>query len=107
MLALKAGVTVGGLSPEILLAIMVAHAVYQEFGQGLTVTSVRDGVHKTGSKHYQGDGADLRTRVFDSEATKRAVRDVLASRLGHDYDVVLEPTHIHVEYDPKTEQIHS
>ena len=51
MLALKAGVVVGGLSPEILLAIMVAHAVYQEFGQGLTVTSVRDGVHKTGSKH--------------------------------------------------------
>ncbi len=43
---------------------------------------------------------DLRTRDLSAWETKSIVKD-LKIILGRDYDVVLEPTHIHIEYDKK------
>ena len=72
----------------------------------VVITSVCDGTHMEGSKHYEGNAFDVRTWVTDtcgvqmSRDTKRDIATFLQNILGMDYDVVAEATHIHVEYDP-------
>jgi len=102
MLSLKAGVLPRGMSTEILLAVIVANDVYTGMGVDLVLTSIVDGSHSRGSRHYQGDAIDLRTRNFPTDADAKTASDRIRERLGADYDVVLEGNHIHVEYDPKT-----
>lgn len=69
----------------------------------IVITSGADGQHKSGSLHYKGHAADIRTRNFPSEAAIKQFMAALKSELGEDYDLVLEksPPHIHVEYDPE------
>lgn len=110
-LALKPGVRVQGMRPEMLVALMVAKAVYDEHGVDCVVTSVTDGRHSYQSLHYSGQALDLRTHVFrDAEHARRA-RNRIAERLGQDYDVLLESVgtaneHIHIEYQPKRGKPH-
>jgi len=95
---LKKGVSVHGLGPEIIIALMVANDVYKKYGYELVITSGTDGVHGYSSEHYKGDAVDLRTNNINDKAVIVAE---IAERLGSDYDVVLESTHCHLEYDPK------
>lgn len=97
MIAIKTGVRTRGIGCEILLAVVVAHELFRERGESLTITSCTDGVHKERSLHYTGCAVDLRLPAVGKEA----MVDALRSRLGVDYDVVLEKDHIHLEYDPK------
>ncbi len=97
---LKKGVSVKQLSPQIVLAIGVADAVYREFGKELVITSVCDGKHRKNSLHYSGNAVDLRTRYF-GKAVITKVAQALVDKLTIDYDVVVEDDHIHLEYDPK------
>ena len=89
--------------------MMKAAIVYREVGisdDRAVITSVCDGRHRQGSKHYTGDAFDLRT-WSDNKGTqmtdhfKEYLAKNLRAELGTDYDVVVESTHIHVEYDPK------
>ncbi len=98
---LKKGVSVKQLSPQIVVAIVVADSVYKEFGKELVITSVCDGRHRKASLHYSGNAIDLRTRYF-GRATAIKVAQALVDKLTIDYDVVLEDDHIHIEYDPKS-----
>ena len=93
----KGGVCV---TAQTLHAMAVADVVCSNFGVEAVCTALLDGKHITGSKHYIGDAFDLRNRDVP-EGQRQAFRDDLALRLGPDYDVVLEATHFHVEYDPK------
>ena len=95
---LKEGVRVAGVRPEIVLAMQVAEVVYQEHQSELVITSVTEGTHSPTSLHYSGAAFDC--RIWN--VNPRAVRDSLADRLGEDYDVVLERTHLHVEFQPKS-----
>lgn len=97
---LKRGVRVGGLRPELLLAIVVANDVYTNYGKELVITSVVDGKHKVGSTHYSGCGVDLRTRYF-KEDDKKEVADEIRKNLTDDYFVLLESDHIHLHYKPR------
>lgn len=97
---LKTGVKIQGIRPELLFALNVADRVYNTHGEELVITSIKDGKHKVGSKHYSGDAADLRIKFF-TEPKKKEVHARLIASLGQDYDVVLHETHIHVEFDPK------
>jgi hypothetical protein len=97
---LKEGVAVQGLRTEMLLGLMIALGVYQEYGYDLVVTSLLDGKHSRTSLHYSGCGADLRTRHMQ-EAHKQLIADEINDRCGTDYDVVLESDHIHMEFQPK------
>jgi hypothetical protein len=78
------------------------------FGHESLLTSGMDGDHSDLSLHYQGLGWDLRTRHSNSQTGKfhskrvlNAVAKQLRLLLGADYDVVVEATHIHIEFDPK------
>lgn len=97
MIAIKTGVRIRGMQPEILLAVVVAHELFREQAQTLTITSCTDGRHKDGSHHYTGCAVDLRLPT----AKPDSVVAQLQNRLGADYDVILEGDHIHLEYDPK------
>ena len=99
---LKYDVSSDGIEPEGAYIVMVAHRVWQRYlRRDLTVTSITDGEHSANSLHYQGRAIDLRNRNLEDHEQEVALRE-LRRHLGKDYDVVLEPTHIHVEYDPKT-----
>lgn len=96
---IKPGVDLTNISPQMQMANAKAQLLWLAFGQQLVITSGRDGTHMSRSKHYEGNACDYRTRYFD-DTTKAEVARTLAYILGDDYDVVVESTHIHVEYDP-------
>jgi hypothetical protein len=93
-------VDLSNLQPQMVVALLVVEGVFGHFGYEAIITSGRDGKHRAGSLHYLGRALDFRTRHVISHH-KTQIVDSLAARLGPDYDVVLEETHLHVEYDPK------
>ena len=97
---LKRGVTLLGVSPQVVIGLMAAAAVWRRMGQELVVTSVTDGEHKAGSSHSRGMAADLRTRYFPVEK-RPAVLTALQEALTSEYQCILEPTHIHMQWKPK------
>lgn len=95
---LKQNVRLEGISPIIVLALTIVANVFAEHGQDLVITSVTDGKHMEDSLHYAGRAADVRKPAYTH--IHKLVDDI-AIALGDSFDVVLEPTHIHIEYDPK------
>ena len=95
---LKPGVRLRGMSVQALFIIIAAGPVWEMHGApALIITSVTDGRHSDGSYHHSGDGVDLRTRNLPGEIELAAID--LRDALGADFDVVVERTHIHVEYE--------
>lgn len=102
MITLKQDVEINGIRPETVLAISIAASVMAKHNQDLMVTSVRDGVHMEGSRHYTGHAFDMRSNTMTAEQIA-AVRQELTEALGPDFDVVVEKLHIHVEFDKRGE----
>ena len=99
-LRLKPGVRLHGIEPQMILAMYIAAECCRELGTDCTVTSVVEGKHGAKSLHYVGRAIDIRTRTLTPER-QETLRERIKSRLGADFDVILEPTHIHIEWDPK------
>ena len=100
---LKRGVRVRGVRPETVLAMMIAESILSERHIEFTITSCTEGKHSRGSLHYSGGAFDMRSRDMSSQLQKIRIVDDLKEALGIDFDVVLEKTHIHVEFQPKGE----
>lgn len=106
---LKAGVSLTKLQPQIAIVVPIVAAIYAAHNaEEMVITSGNDGRHSTNSKHYSGNAIDLRIWPFPEKAQQEAVvREIQtalngkASNAVGEYDVVLEKTHIHLEYDPK------
>ena len=103
---LKSGVKLTDLSPQIVLAMMVAEEVFAEFGVPLVVTSVNDGKHSAESWHYKGRAFDARTKYPDLDGRESELRDKVKEALGDDFDVVMEAIgedreHLHVEWEQR------
>jgi hypothetical protein len=71
------------------------------------VTGLQEIGHSETSYHY-GRPGDTRCRAFDirttelTEVQRTSVRQELRVRLPKgEFDVVWEPTHLHIEFDPK------
>lgn len=96
----KHSVDLNGIKPEIMWGGIVVASVYERLGYDCVVTSVNDGSHSRGSLHYVGMAMDFRIRHVPEEQHQQ-LRDLIDESLGPQYDVVLESTHIHVEYQPK------
>ena len=93
-----------GVKPETIRGMHIVANIYKSLGKELTVTSVCDGEHKNGSKHYQGLAFDCRTwrdstGVQMTPKEKEVLAKYCRDALGDDWDVVIEKTHMHVEYD--------
>ena len=66
----------------------------------LVLTSAKEGPHGENSLHYTGRAFDFRTRdLTDTEQENWAT--LCRLRLDAEFDVVLEKTHLHVEFQPK------
>lgn len=102
---IKKGVSLAGLTVQMVLANSIVERVYDQFNREGTITSGEDGEHSTLSLHYSGNALDYRiknpvngTPYFeDPQEVVRRIKD----RLGGDFDVLLETDHIHVEYQPR------
>ena len=69
-------------------------------GRDSVVTYTTNGRHMKLSRHYSGNAIDLRTRDMTLRQVNKAQK-MLRKNLGPQYDIVIERTHIHLEYDPK------
>lgn len=97
---IKDGVIMAGLHLPMRLPLMFAEKIWSEIGQELVVTSALDGQHSSRSLHYFGYALDFRTRYFNEDQKNMAFRLLSDSlkKYHNDYRVILEKTHIHVEY---------
>ncbi|MEM8798865.1 MAG: hypothetical protein AAGF15_02165 [Pseudomonadota bacterium] len=99
---LKSGVRIAGIRPEMVLAILIIERVFADHAVPLVLTSLMEGRHRRASLHYLGCAVDFRRHQADEKYKTEAVDRDLRAALGGDFDVVLEPTHWHVEFQPKT-----
>ncbi len=104
--SVKPGVDLTDVHPACVTAWPTIMQVFRRHGYTATITSGRDGKHKKGSFHYTRPmkAQDWRTWA-DTRGTqmsleeKHRLADDLREDLGDDFDVVVESTHIHIEYD--------
>ena len=106
MILYKDAVDIGGIKPEIVLAIMTAEQVFNNQNIPLIITSILDGKHMPGSYHNIGKAADFRSKHIKNTGTKYIILNMLRLRLPPGFDVLLEGEgtpneHYHIEYDPK------
>lgn len=95
----KQGAECRVIKPVLLDALLRLTLLYHQYEQVLVVTEISGGTHKTGSLHYKGYAADLRTRDFPAWQLPH-VLDAIQLELGHDWDIIQETDHFHIEYDP-------
>jgi len=114
------GIDLRKLSPQAVLALMVANDCYAEEGEHCVVTSVcRPGTFLEAGYHGTGNAVDLSCRRLDGKPIPDETMDEIYRQInlrigrvdGGQYDVIYEKNpgssagwtgpHIHIEYDPK------
>lgn len=107
--------TIRHLSPPAIFALIgVVDPIFEKYGEETIITSGEDGVHSRKSLHYRGDafdvdligdgagpGGTLEEMSESEEARMIEITQEIRERLGRDWDVVLEETHLHLEFQPK------
>lgn len=101
---IKTGVQ-GNLQPVMNRALDAVRDTFATYGlKQPTITSIRDGVHMQGSKHYEGLAFDIRLNdvTFSHEVLKQAIQRLCGSafQVLHEYHGT-EKDHLHIEYDPR------
>jgi hypothetical protein len=97
----KAGVVFWQMVPEIENALPKIDDVhFKTVDRRAIITSARDGIHSAKSLHYQGRAIDVRSNDLTADQRARLCNE-LRRALGAGFDVVNEPDHIHIEWDPK------
>lgn len=99
----KPGVIIQGLKPIMFPLIVYASNIHFKLfnSKKMVITSVLDGKHMKGSKHYRGLAIDVRIYDKPKDEVHRFYYTLTYDSNLKDYDIVLEKDHIHIEYDPK------
>jgi len=85
-------------APEMCKMIWQAQLLAPD-GYEITITSGCDGKHKENSKHYRGRALDFRVNDFPAVTSIKTWAARLQNRLGDEYFVLLEPGHMHVQFN--------
>ena len=72
----------------------------------ITVTSVNEGRHMSGSLHYQGRALDIRSKIYEPEKVAKVVAE-FKQFYDRDYDLIWEAQgepneHLHLQYNPRS-----
>lgn len=97
---IKSGVEISHISfalPRVMLIVYYAQLLSPE-GYEVTITSGCEGKHSPRSKHHIGKALDLRIRDLPEGFAKTWARR-LQRRLGDEYFVLLEETHLHMQWN--------
>lgn len=101
---IKHGVKLRGLTPQMAIAYVIIKHALHAIGREARITSGSDGTHRAGSLHYQGNALDIGSRDPDgtqwTTPDKMAIAENIREELGPEFDVVVENTHLHVEWQP-------
>ena len=97
---IKSGVDISGIRPELVLGFLFVQPIFAKHGVDMVITSVKDGKHGRASLHYVGQAGDLRSRDL-KPADWELVAEEIKIALGPQFDLVLEPDHFHLEFQPK------
>ncbi len=107
---IKAGVRVHGFQPPIVIALMVWRDICNKHGVESRLTGGLEGKHSPGSLHYVGLACDVSRHELDAiDRLQTAFAELRVNLNGDDpaiqgdYDIVLEPSHLHIEFQPKRE----
>ena len=107
MITFKRGVNLDGITKECLWCMSAVSEHFMLYlDRDIVVTSVNDGRHMKGSRHYSGNAFDLRTWTTNTSGIQMDVDEkhtlavAIINKIGIDYDVVVEKDHLHIEYDP-------
>lgn len=102
----KPGTKIDGTKPRMIAAWAIVDEVYILFtGKEATLTSGFDGNHKGSperpSLHYEGLADDFRTRDVAENLLPQIVNQIKhkLQLISPYYQVVLESTHLHIEFD--------
>jgi hypothetical protein len=92
-------VSLVGLKPETVLAIQLVAGIFEQAGElTLKINSICDGEHGLGSLHYVGYAFDVALPTVTDKARLLAL---LKAGLTPEFDVVLEASHFHIEFQPE------
>lgn len=102
----KNGVDPKDLSPQMWIALWQSDSLHMKLtGHEVTCTNTGEGMHKAGSRHYNGgwkgysQALNIRTwRLKDGHMDKFVER--LKRRLGEHYRVVVHTHSIHIQWTP-------
>ncbi len=98
---IKPGVSIVGIQPPIIIALIICDGIYAGMGYELVVTSGTEGKHRPRSLHYVGFAVDIRIRDFNFPEEEAAAFNYILLALGAEFDVILHKRHIHIEFQPK------
>jgi hypothetical protein len=86
----KEGVVLREINPWFLSTCQRVMELGNLWNYSPTITSLFDGIHMKGSRHYQHLAMDLRSWDLPTSLSKKFHRDNLKLILGEGYDVILE-----------------
>jgi len=101
MIRIKDGVCIQGLRPEMVLAVQILDGVFSKMDYELVITSAVDSNHGKNSLHFVGLALDIRNYHVQKPEWNELILK-MKNALGNQFDVVLEKTHIHIEFQPET-----
>ena len=107
MLTYLPNVSLRGIRPETLWAIMRIENDNKSPSYPHYITSITNGKHGYGSKHYTGEAFDYDIVGINDKSEIEEEHHNLQSLLGPEFDVVIEWkadgtfSHFHIEYHPK------
>lgn len=98
---IKPGVVFKEINERLFHVCITAWMVFQKYGVTPVITSANDSKHLPNSLHYSNMAWDFRVwGLPDPQAVVRELNQMLNIK-HHDYDVIFEKDHIHIEFDPK------
>jgi len=79
-------------------ALIICCDFFNSIKKEIIITSGNEGIHKKGSKHYDGEAFDIRTyHLSKSEISQ--FQSYFRKRCDSCFDLVIEKDHAHIEYD--------
>ena len=89
---------VGGIQPEMIIALLLIEPVLNDYEQELVWTEGTGGEHSDTSRHYLGFAVDVRTWKLQEDNTEDECADKLRTALGKEFRVIIHDTHFHVMF---------